>query len=138
MAISLGEEPLRRTRTTNFVVVDSPSAYNVILGRPALSEFRAAVSTFYQKIKFPVEDKVGEVRGDQLAAWRCYVEMVRAEANSARKTSRIEVNAITEKPPSLVYEEKEEVQIHPTRSEATTFIAADLEASQKKEVIKCL
>ncbi|XP_042441471.1 uncharacterized protein LOC122026831 [Zingiber officinale] len=67
LVISLGEEPLRRTRTTNFIVVDAPSAYNVILGRPALSEFRAVVSTFYHKIKFPVEDQVGEVRGDQLA-----------------------------------------------------------------------
>ena len=81
---------------------------------------------------------MGEVREDQLAARRCYIEMVRAEANAARKTPQIEVNAITEKPPSLIYEEKEEVHIHPTRSEATTFIAADLEASQKKEVIKCL
>ncbi|KAG6472848.1 hypothetical protein ZIOFF_070326 [Zingiber officinale] len=138
LAISLGEEPLRRTRTANFVVVDSPSSYNVILGRPALSEFRAAVSTFHQKIKFPVEDRVGEVRGDQLAARRCYVEMVRAEANSAQKAPRIEVNAITEKPPSLIYEEKEEVQIHPIRLEATTFIASNLEANQKEEVIKCL
>ncbi|XP_042396591.1 uncharacterized protein LOC121986709 [Zingiber officinale] len=76
LAISLGEEPLKRTRATNFIVVDTPSAYNVILGRPALSEFRAVVSTLYQKIKFPVEDQVGEVRGDQLAARCCYVEMI--------------------------------------------------------------
>ena len=39
LATSLGEEPLRRTRTINFVVVDYPSSYNVILGRPALGEF---------------------------------------------------------------------------------------------------
>ena len=31
LAISLGEEPLRRTRTANFVIVDSPSAYNLSL-----------------------------------------------------------------------------------------------------------
>ena len=85
-----------------------------------------------------MEDQVGEVRGDQLAARRCYVEMVRAEAKSARKMPRVEVNAITEKPSSLVYEEKEEVQIHPARPEATTFIASDLEAGQKEELIGCL
>ncbi|XP_042415453.1 uncharacterized protein LOC122004668 [Zingiber officinale] len=62
LAISLGEELLQRTRTTNFIVVDAPSAYNVILGRPTLNKFRAVVLTFCQKIKFPVEDKVGEVR----------------------------------------------------------------------------
>ncbi|XP_042423055.1 uncharacterized protein LOC122010604 [Zingiber officinale] len=64
LAISLGEEPLRRTRATNFIVVDAPSAYNVILGHPALNEFRVVISTFCQKIKFSVEDQVGEVRGD--------------------------------------------------------------------------
>ncbi|XP_042455825.1 uncharacterized protein LOC122040538 [Zingiber officinale] len=32
LVISLGEEPLKRMRTTNFIVVDAPSAYNVILG----------------------------------------------------------------------------------------------------------
>ncbi|XP_042445895.1 uncharacterized protein LOC122030886 [Zingiber officinale] len=90
LAISLGEEPLRRTRASNFIVVDAPSAFNVILGRPALNEFWVVVSTFCQKIKFPVEDKVSEVRGEQLAAQRCYVEMVRAESRSARKTPQLE------------------------------------------------
>ncbi|XP_042380488.1 uncharacterized protein LOC121972944 [Zingiber officinale] len=107
LAISLGEESLRRTRTTTFIVVDAPSAYNVILGRPTLNEFRAVVSTYCQKIKFPVEDQVEEVKGDQLAAQRCYVEMVKAEAKSSRKAPRHEVNTITEKPLILVYEEKE-------------------------------
>ncbi|XP_042426044.1 uncharacterized protein LOC122013897 [Zingiber officinale] len=106
VAISLGEEPLRRTRTTTFIVIDVSSSYNVILGRPALNEFRAVVSTFCQKIKFPVEDQVGEVKGDQLAARRCYVVMVKAEGKSARKAPRIEVNTITEKPPTSVYEKR--------------------------------
>ncbi|XP_042432923.1 uncharacterized protein LOC122019532 [Zingiber officinale] len=138
LAILLGEDPLRRTRATNFIVVDAPSAYNVILGRSALNEFRAIVSTFCQKIKFSVEDQVGEVRGDRLAARRCYMEMVRSESRSTRKTPRIEVNTIIEKPPTLVCEEKEEVQIHPCRPEAATFIASDLEGEQRKELIKCL
>ncbi|XP_042452845.1 uncharacterized protein LOC122037437 [Zingiber officinale] len=71
LAVSLGEEPHRRTRVTNFIVVEALSAYNVILGRPALNEFRAVVSTFCQKIKFPVEDRVGEVKEDQLTVRRC-------------------------------------------------------------------
>ncbi|XP_074569634.1 uncharacterized protein LOC141826287 [Curcuma longa] len=54
LAISLGEEPLRRTRRTSFTIMDAPSAYNVILGRPTLSAFSAVVSTYHQKMKFPV------------------------------------------------------------------------------------
>ncbi|XP_042432645.1 uncharacterized protein LOC122019218 [Zingiber officinale] len=111
LTVSLGEKPLMRTRRSYFMVVDAPSAYNVILGRPTLNEFRAIVSTFCQKVKFPVDDQVGEVRGDQLLAQKCYVEIIRTEANVARKAQRMEVNAIQEKPPNLIYEEKEEVQI---------------------------
>ncbi|XP_042467528.1 uncharacterized protein LOC122050709 [Zingiber officinale] len=83
LAISLGSEPLVRTRRSTFLLVDSPSSYNVILGRPALHEFRAAVSTFHQKIKFPVGDQVGEVRGEQRVSRRCYIDMVKVEARKA-------------------------------------------------------
>ncbi|XP_042453943.1 uncharacterized protein LOC122038318 [Zingiber officinale] len=65
LVISLGTEPLVRTRRSTFIVVYSPSSYNVILGRPTLHEFRATISTFHQKIKFPVGEQVGEVKGEQ-------------------------------------------------------------------------
>ncbi|XP_074556254.1 uncharacterized protein LOC141812106 [Curcuma longa] len=51
LAISLGEESLRRTRRVSFTVVDAPSAYNVILGRPTLSAFSVVVATYHQKMK---------------------------------------------------------------------------------------
>lgn len=56
LAISLGEVSLRRIRRTLFTVVETLSAYNVILGRPTLSAFQAVVSTFHQKIKFLIGD----------------------------------------------------------------------------------
>ena len=37
LAITLGEYPISVTRIVEFVVVDIPSAYNLILGRPLLS-----------------------------------------------------------------------------------------------------
>ena len=36
-----------------FVVLDSPSAYNVILGKPWIHEMRAVPSNFHQVIRFP-------------------------------------------------------------------------------------
>ncbi|XP_074561116.1 uncharacterized protein LOC141817345, partial [Curcuma longa] len=58
LPISLGELPLIRTRRVSFIIVDAPSSYNIILGRPTLSAFSAVVSTYHQKMKFPVGDKV--------------------------------------------------------------------------------
>ena len=38
-----------------FVVLNNPSAYNMILGRSWIHEMRALCSTFHQVIKFPTK-----------------------------------------------------------------------------------
>jgi hypothetical protein len=56
----------------DFLVVDRPSTYNAIIGRQALNKLIATTSSYYLMMKFPTEEGVGEVKGDQLAARRCY------------------------------------------------------------------
>ncbi|CAA0815055.1 Unknown protein, partial [Striga hermonthica] len=72
LTVALGRSPLRKVKMVRFLVVDASSAYNIILGRPSLNSFQAAISTYCMKIKFPVGDEVGEVTGDQLQSRRCY------------------------------------------------------------------
>ncbi|KAL0295061.1 UNVERIFIED_CONTAM: hypothetical protein Sangu_3205400 [Sesamum angustifolium] len=43
-----------------------PSAYNAILGRPTLNTFKARISTYHIKIKFPTIGGMEEVQGDPL------------------------------------------------------------------------
>ncbi|KAL0437684.1 UNVERIFIED_CONTAM: hypothetical protein Sradi_0476300 [Sesamum radiatum] len=43
---SLGMEPIRKTKMINFLVVDMPSAYNMILGWPALNAFLENINVF--------------------------------------------------------------------------------------------
>ncbi|KAL0355525.1 UNVERIFIED_CONTAM: hypothetical protein Sradi_3999400 [Sesamum radiatum] len=64
-----------KTRMLKFLVVDIPSSYNVILGRPILNTFQAVISTYHMKIKFPTP--VGEVQGDPLQSRKCYIQAVR-------------------------------------------------------------
>ena len=49
-----------------FVVLNSPSAYNVILGRPWIHEMRAFPSVFHQVIWFPTTWGVKEIRGEHV------------------------------------------------------------------------
>ena len=56
----------------DFLVVDRPSAYNAIIGQPGLNKLRVATSTYHLMMKFPTEERVGEVRDGQLVARRCY------------------------------------------------------------------
>ena len=64
--------PKVSTVMVDFLVVDRPSTYNAIINRLALNKLRAASSTYHLMMKFPTEEGVGEVKGDQLAARRCF------------------------------------------------------------------
>ncbi|KAL0291959.1 UNVERIFIED_CONTAM: Retrovirus-related Pol polyprotein from transposon [Sesamum radiatum] len=76
LPLTLGNFPLRKTCLLKFLVVDIPSAYNVILGRPMLNAFRATISTYHMKIKFMVGG-VGEAQADVLQARKCYIEAIK-------------------------------------------------------------
>ncbi|XP_075475753.1 uncharacterized protein LOC142511155 [Primulina tabacum] len=88
LPLTLGSHDLKKTVMTSFTVVDSPSSYNIILGRPAMNELRAIASTYHQKIKFPVGARVGEVRGDQPSFRKCYVEAIRADQSKTRREGK--------------------------------------------------
>ncbi|KAL0373855.1 UNVERIFIED_CONTAM: Retrovirus-related Pol polyprotein from transposon gypsy [Sesamum radiatum] len=86
LPVSMGEEPKRKTLMIKFLVVDTPFAYNVILGRPGLNVFKAVVSTYHQKMKFPTKNGIGEVICDQKEARRCYnLSLKKGEPNERLK-----------------------------------------------------
>jgi hypothetical protein len=72
LPVTAGTAPRQSTVMVDFLVIDRPSTYNAIMGRPALNKLRAATSTYHLMMKFPTEGGIGEVRGDQLAARKCY------------------------------------------------------------------
>ncbi|KAL0374089.1 UNVERIFIED_CONTAM: hypothetical protein Sradi_3324600 [Sesamum radiatum] len=72
LPLTLGTFPLRKICLLKFLVVDIPSAYNVILGRPIPNAFKAIISTYHMKIKFPVVRGAGEAQADVLQVRKCY------------------------------------------------------------------
>ncbi|KAL0292283.1 UNVERIFIED_CONTAM: hypothetical protein Sradi_6995800 [Sesamum radiatum] len=76
LPLTMGAGTTQKTRMLKFLVVDMPSAYNVILGRPTLTAFQAVISIYHMKIKFPTPGGV-EVQGNPLQSRKCYVEAVR-------------------------------------------------------------
>ena len=73
LPVTLRMEPHQQTFLINFVVVRIPSPYKAILGRLALNNFQAAVSTYLLLVRFPTQNGVGEVRRDQRVAKQCLV-----------------------------------------------------------------
>ena len=64
LTITVGTHPKQLTRQLDFLVVNCPSSYNVIIGRPTLNKWKATASTYCLKVKFPTDDDVSEVKGD--------------------------------------------------------------------------
>ena len=80
LVLTLGDPPCQATTTVRFLVVDAPSAYNLLLGRPSLNAIKAIPSTYHMMIKFPTTSRVGMVRGDQRVARECYSASVKKKA----------------------------------------------------------
>ena len=86
------------------MVVDCSSSYNVIIGRPTLNKWKAATSTYCLKVKFPMDNGVGKIKGDQVLARECYQAILAAKDNHTwmieeseeDKMEALEIVALTE------------------------------------------
>ncbi|XP_068486605.1 uncharacterized protein [Phaseolus vulgaris] len=91
-----------RTEKIKYLVVNAPSAYNILLGRPTLNRLGAVPSTRHMKLKLPsMEGTVITIKSDQVEARRCY-------ENSLRQKSSI--CHVTSTPPPGVLEERSVVR----------------------------
>ncbi|KAM2554850.1 hypothetical protein TB2_018939 [Malus domestica] len=72
LPFTIGTGPYITTITTNFLVVNCPTTYNVIFGRTRINDLKAMVSTHMLLMKFPTPYDNGYIIGDQLSARSCY------------------------------------------------------------------
>ncbi|KAM1898060.1 hypothetical protein ACFX14_032463 [Malus domestica] len=79
LPFTIGTSPYTATITTNFLVVDCLTAYNVIFGRTGINDLKAMVSTQMLLMKFPTPYGNGYIKGDQLSAWSCYNTSVKQQ-----------------------------------------------------------
>ena len=80
LVLTLGEPPYQATKTARFLVVDAPSSYNMLLGRPFLNAIKAIPSAYHMMIKFPIVSGVEMVRGDQRVAREWYSASMKQKA----------------------------------------------------------
>ena len=69
-----------RIENIRYLVVNAHSAYNVLLGRPALNRLRAVASTRHMKMKLSnLSGKMIVIKSDQQEAKRCYENSLKAK-----------------------------------------------------------
>jgi len=67
------DDTASRTKNIRYLVVNAPSAYNILLCRATLSKLRAVSSTRHMKMKLSdLGEKVITIKSDQKEANRCY------------------------------------------------------------------
>jgi len=78
-----------RIENIRYLVVNAPSAYNILLGRPTLNRLRAVASTRHMKMKLPdLGGKVITIKLDQKEAKRCYENSLKTKRGVFMVTTR--------------------------------------------------
>ncbi|CAL8150708.1 unnamed protein product [Prunus armeniaca] len=80
LPIAFGIFPRKTMTYDQFLIVDYPTAYNVIVGQTVLTRVKAHLSPHMLLMKFPTSNGTGIVRGDQLSARTCYATALKSVA----------------------------------------------------------
>ena len=129
LMVTVGSYPLQVTNRHNFLVVDSPSSYNVIIGRPTLNLWKVATSTYCLKVKFLIERGVREIRGDQVLTRECYQAVLVSKENHTW---------IIEEKTQEIVEKLETIELVEGDPVKMTQIGKSLNLQTKKETISFL
>ncbi|KAL5539170.1 hypothetical protein UlMin_042949 [Ulmus minor] len=113
--MELGTHPCQHIQSVNFVVVDCPSSYNAIIGRPTLNAIRAVTSTYHLLVKFPTVGGIGVLKGDQQESRDIY-----EAANRPSNVHRVNIieapgGGVATRPPATIMIGNIEVKLNQVR-----------------------
>uniref|UniRef100_A0A2N9ER72 RNA-directed DNA polymerase n=1 Tax=Fagus sylvatica TaxID=28930 RepID=A0A2N9ER72_FAGSY len=132
LIIEAGTYPKQVRTSVEFLVVDCPSAYNVIIGRPTLNKLRAVTSTYHLLVRFPTEHGIGELKGDQATARECYFASLGPEAT--HQTMKIDEGHKLVEPT----EELEVIALDDDEPSKTTSIGTKMDRTIREAMISFL
>ena len=136
LVLTLGDPLCQATTIVKFLIVDAPSAYNVLLGRPSLNTIKAIPCDYHMVIKFPTTNGVGMVGGDQRVTRECYLASMKKKAVDNIYVDELDLrDKVNTRPkPS---EELEPIQLddHP---EHLTYVGSKLAEDLRNPLIRFL
>ena len=117
------------TRKVNVLIVDCPSSYNVILGRPTFNHLKAVTSTYYFKVKFLTLQGIKEICGHQVSTWECYQVVFASKENQTW---------MVEEEPIRPIEDLKDVELVKGDPSKITKMGGELQQVVKEEIVKFL
>ena len=117
--VTFGEDTTTRQVKVRFLVIDCPSFYNCILGRPTLAEFTIVPSTVYLKMKFYTKrERVATIQGDLADSRRCFNASAKGQITVDTGIRPAKRAATMQPEPNPI---KEEVQSAPQKVESISL-----------------
>ncbi|GAV86329.1 hypothetical protein CFOL_v3_29760, partial [Cephalotus follicularis] len=139
LSVVAGTAPRQTQVEMTFLVVDIPSPYNAIIGRPGLNLLEAIVSTRHLLMKFPTRFGVGEVRGDQEVARRCYKTAISDKGKGkVLPIANVELRGDVEPERLQPVEDVLQVPIEDGNAERVLQVGSQLGEAEKGELITFL
>ena len=132
LPVVVGSYPQQITTEENFLVVDCSSSYNAIIGKPTLNNWKVVTSTYHLLVKFPIEYGIGQVKGDQLVARKCYLAMLAIDKHMQTMSIK-EIRVVAE--PIKVLEDIPSDENNPKKF---TRIGVSMEKKVKQYLVKFL
>jgi hypothetical protein len=137
--VCFGDQQNFRREKLEFEVMDWPSQYHAILGRPAFARFMAVPHYAYLVLKIPGPNRVITVEGNFKVSYTCDKEFHKMAqtfgmtAEYARLKGNTDHNVLPDVGRSLpdqafdTTRDSKKVRVHPTDPNKTTSIAVDLD-----------
>ncbi|KAK3004136.1 hypothetical protein RJ639_018990 [Escallonia herrerae] len=134
--VTIGTPPTQANFMLDFVVVKVPFAYNAILGRPALNQLQAVVSTYHLKMKFSMKNKIGEVKGDQTIARHCYMTSCQSKNKEAIIIEDLREDTKMQRGEPV--EDHVSIEVYPRDEKKTVRISSNIKEDTKLELVNLL
>ncbi|XP_052203123.1 uncharacterized protein LOC127808589 [Diospyros lotus] len=99
LPLTIGDSDRQAIMMTNFLIIDSPFTYNVVMGRPAMNDLNLVISTKAFTAKFSTPNGTGCIRGEQYSTKCCYEEALKMgfKGNKVNIVSRGGSQGVSEK-----------------------------------------
>ena len=74
---------------TEFLVVNVSSPYTAIMGRRWLHKLKAVPSSLHQKLRFPTDFSIMEIKGDQVSSKQCIMAAIKQNPLGAKQKGKL-------------------------------------------------
>ncbi|GAV66747.1 hypothetical protein CFOL_v3_10257 [Cephalotus follicularis] len=139
LSVVAGTAPRQTQVQMTFLVVDTPTPYNSIVGHPGFNLLEAIVSMRHLVMKFPTRFGVGEVRGDLQVVRQCYKTAVMDKGKEkAMSIANVELRGDVEPEYPQPMEEVLQVPLEDDNEEKIIQVGSQLGEVEKGELITFL